>query len=133
MRARRRAVQLMVVGAVSAAAVVGFGPLSAGPAGADTGPTFDATATAYGVDPTIANASLPLGLTIEGAGPVATAHLDSIGDSDALGSFPYPGETVAGLPGTAGALFGIPTPEYPLFVTSQAGDKPKTGGAPGIA
>jgi hypothetical protein len=114
------------------APILAIGPLSAQSAGADSGPNFDATASAYGVDQTVSNPSLPLGLTLEGAGPVAQAHLDSLGDSDALASFPYPGDVTAGLPGTAGALFGVPIPQYPLYVTSQAGDQPKSGGAPGV-
>jgi len=118
---------------IIAAPLLGIAPTSSGSAGAASGgPSFDGLASAYGVDPTVTNPSLPLGLTVEGAGPVAQAHLNSIGNSDGLASFPYPGDTVSGLPGTAGALFGVPIPQYPLYVTTQAGDAPKVSGLPGI-
>jgi hypothetical protein len=98
------------------------------------GPSFDALANAYGLDMTMANSSLPLGLTAEAAGPTAQAHLDSLGSSDALSSFPYPGDTVAGLPGLAGTLVGnLPVPGYPLVVTTAAGSRPRTEGVPGVS
>lgn len=103
-------------------------------AAADPTPTFDGFANAYGVDVTVYNASLPLGLTVEGAGPVAQAHMDSVGTADAFASMPYPGDTVQGLPGLAGALFGnLPTPAYPLILATSAGDGAKDSAAPGIA
>jgi hypothetical protein len=113
--------------------ILGVGSLTITPAYADGGPSFDALANAYGVSPTVTNGSLPLGLTVEGSGPVAQAHLNSIGNSDAFASTPYPGDTVAGLPGTAGAIFSVPIPAYPLIVTTQSGDAPKSGGLPGIS
>jgi hypothetical protein len=95
--------------------------------------TFDAFADAYGVDITFTNESVPLGIVPQGAGPVGHARLSSLGDSDAYASFPYPGDTVTGLPGTAGGLLGFPTPQYPMYVATQAGDDPKSQDVPGIA
>lgn len=130
---RRRLVRF--VGMLGASvAVVLTTPGSIVPALADNGPSFDATANAYGVDLTVANETIPLGIVPEASGPVALAHLDSLGDSDALASFPYPGEIVASLPGLAGALTnGIPFPAYPFLVATGAGDSPKDIAAPGIA
>lgn len=122
------AATLGLLPAVVAAAVV-----TAAPASADAPTSFDGTANAYGVDLTLYNPSLPLGLTVEAAGPTAQAHLNSIDQSDAFASFPYPGETTAGLPGTAGALFGVPTPAYPFIVSTQSGDAPKDQDLPGVA
>ena len=95
--------------------------------------TFTATALAYGIDATLDNPSIPLGLTVEGVGPTAQAELDSLQQSTAFASFPYPGQTVAGLPGIAGALIGFPTPAYPLFVSSGYGQHPADANVPGVA
>src|SRR5258707_540085 len=124
----RRAMRLGLAVGFFVGPILGLGPVPITAAHADDGPSFDALANAYGVAPTITNPSLPLGLTIEGSGPVAQAHLNSIGNSDAFASTPYPGDTVAGLPGTAGAIFSVPIPAYPLIVTTQAGDAPKGAG-----
>lgn len=133
MSRRRRAFRLVLVGAIAIVPMLGVSGITAQSASADAdGPNFDALANAYGVDPTVTNPSLPLGLTLEAAGPAAQAHLNSIGNSDGLASFPYPGDTASGLPGTAGALFGVPIPAYPLYVTTQSGDAPKVTGTPGV-
>lgn len=105
--------------------------LTASPAEADS--AFDALANAYAVQVTATNQSLPVGLVIEGDGPVSSAHLNSSGQSDALAAFPYPGDTVAGLPGLAGALFGVPFPGYPFVAASQYGADPADINYPGVS
>jgi hypothetical protein len=98
-----------------------------------SGPSFDATANAYGVDAVLSTTSLPLGLNPEGAGPVAQAHLNSLGQSDAFASSPYPGDTAENAPGLANALIPVQiVPEYPLIASTQAGDDPRTVAFPGI-
>ncbi|GAA0636040.1 hypothetical protein GCM10009547_45320 [Sporichthya brevicatena] len=116
-----------------AAALLVVAPLLATTQAAASDVTFDAFADAYGVDITFSNESVPLGIIPQGAGPVGHAHLASLGDSDAYASFPYPGDTATGLPGTAGALAGFPTPQYPMYVATQAGDTPKSQDLPGVS
>ena len=97
--------------------------------------SFDGTAAAYGFNSTISNPSIPLGLVIQGAGPTAQAELSSLQQSNAFASFPYPGDTVSGLPGLAsGALLGgLPLPAYPFYVSSSFGQAPASASYPGIA
>lgn len=99
----------------------------------DEGPTFNGTAFANGVDFTIANASTPIGLVPQFAGPTASASLDSLAQNNAFASFPYPGSTVANLPALSGALVPFPVPAYPFLVATQSGDVPKDINYPGIA
>jgi hypothetical protein len=98
----------------------------------DARPSFEGFASAYGMDANFSNASIPLGLTPQFAGPTAEARLNNLGNSDSFAAFPYPGDTAAGLPGTAGALFGVPIPAYPAIVATQAGDYPKDQEIPGV-
>ena len=110
-----------------------FGTAGTGQAEAGTTPTFQGLASAYGFDATLSNPSIPLGLTLQGAGPVAQASLSPI-KSDAFASFPYPGDTIANLPGVAGAAFlnGFPLPPYPLYINSSLGDPDRSSNFPGI-
>lgn len=98
----------------------------------DAKPSFEGFASAYGMDANFSNASIPLGLSPQFAGPTAEARLNNLGNSDAFAAYPYPGDTAAGLPGTAGAVFGVPIPAYPAIVATQAGDYPKDQQVPGI-
>ena len=104
------------------------------PAHADSQYNFDAVAAAYGIDSTIDNPSIPLGLTVEAAGPVAQAHLSSINQSDGFAAFPYPGDAVVGVPGLVkGALLpGFPIPAYPAYANSELGSSPAEVDFPGI-
>lgn len=101
-----------------------------GPARA--GFVFDAVAAADGVDTTVANPSIPVGLVVQGSGPSTQARLSSLPTSDAFASFPYPGEVVAGLPGVAGSLTGAPIPPYPFIISTGLGDEPRRQTAPGL-
>ena len=100
---------------------------------ADTLATFDAQAAANGLDVTASNASIPLGLVVQGTAPVARAALDSLGTSQALAAGPYPGDLAASLPGTVKTTSGIPLPDYPLMAATSAGDEPKEVVAPGMS
>ncbi|MBA3743284.1 hypothetical protein [Sporichthya sp.] len=95
--------------------------------------TFDAIASSNGSQTTLFNQSIPVGLTLEGSGPLTRAQLNTLGDSDALAAFPYPGDVAAGLPGIAGALVGVNTPAYPLVAATAYGDAPKDVNYPGVA
>ena len=134
MRARRG---IRLVGAVVVAlSALGWGiGGGSGPAVAVTGsgPTFNGTASAYGMDFVISNDSLPLGINPEFAGPVAQASLDSLGDSSGSAAYPYLGDTVDGVPGLAGALAGnLPIPAYPLAVASNTSNPHVSQGIPGV-
>ena len=100
---------------------------------AETLSTFDARAAASGVDVTASNASIPLGLVVQGTAPVARATLDSLGTSQALAAGPYPGDLAASLPGTVKTTSGIPLPDYPLMAATSFGDEPKEVVAPGMS
>ena len=100
---------------------------------AETLSTFDARAAASGVDVTASNASIPLGLVVQGTAPVARAALDSLGTSQALAAGPYPGDLAASLPGTVKTTSGIPLPDYPLMAATSFGDEPKEVVAPGMS
>jgi hypothetical protein len=98
-------------------------------------PTFDATASAYGFDVTTTNQDVPLGLTVEGAGPVAQAELTSLPAATSFASLPYPGATVVQLPGLVGALVpGTPElPAYPAFVSADLDQGPQGQQLPGAS
>jgi hypothetical protein len=112
-------------------------PGSAHPQTVGTGSTssFDAVTAAYGFDSTISNPSIPLGLVIEGAGPTSQVHLSSIGAADAFSSFPYPGDTVTGLPGLLSGVFlgGLTVPPYPFYASTAVGAPPASINYPGIS
>jgi hypothetical protein len=97
-------------------------------------PTFDAMATAYGLDLTATNQDIPLGLTIEGAGPVAQAELTSLPQSTSFASLPYPGGTLVQLPGLVGALVpGTPAlPAYPAYVSAALDQGLQSNDIPGV-
>lgn len=103
------------------------------PVPADTLSTFDARAAASGVNVTVENPSIPLGLVLQGAGPIARAALDSLGTSQALSAGPYPGDLAASLPGTVRTTSGLPLPDYPLLAATTLGDAPKELVAPGMS
>jgi hypothetical protein len=103
------------------------------PAPAETLSTFDARAAATGVDVTVANPSIPLGLVVQGTAPVARAALDSLGTSEALAAGPYPGDLAASLPGTVKTTSGVPLPDYPLVASTSSGDAPREVVAPGVS
>ena len=103
------------------------------PVPADTLGTFDARAAASGVNVTVENPSIPLGLVLQGAGPIARAALDSLGTSQALAAGPYPGDLAASLPGTVRTTSGLPLPDYPLLAATSLGDAPKELVAPGMS
>lgn len=129
MRFTKRSAQGVALFALAGCAVA----LLPAAAPADTLSTFDARAAASGIDVTLANPSIPLGLVVQGTAPVARATLDSLGTSEALAAGPYPGDLAASLPGTIKTTSGIPLPDYPLMAATNAGDDPKEVVAPGMS
>src|SRR5581483_11801021 len=97
------------------AIVAGGGLLLAGRASADA--SYTGTAEAGGLRLILTNQSIPLNISPQMQGPLASATQNSLQQSDALAAFPWPGEDVAGLPGVTAGSTGLPLPGYP-FVAS---------------
>lgn len=127
MNPRRFSLPLAAAGVVAAGAWV---VLPAGSAGAEA--SYDATARTETFTLTISNPSIPTGIDVIGGGPAASAHQDSVGISDASAQLPYVGETVPGLPGVLGGLFGLTAPPYPFIAATNAGSEPQTVAYPGV-
>lgn len=129
-RARHACVYL---GPATAVAVIVGSTVGPGIARAD-GAVFDSYAQAIGVQATLSNRTLPLGLVIEGVGPEASSRVTSFGQSDAEASFPYTGTVVPGLFGLGPPLLlGVPGIEYPAQAATQAGSPPQDVDFPGIS
>lgn len=94
--------------------------------------SFTGLASAYGAEITATNPSIPLLPAVQGAGPVAQASLDSLDNSQAFASFPYPGEGLAGAGAFFSGIFGLPLPSYPLYVSTTSAPSTVDGGASGI-
>jgi hypothetical protein len=103
-----------------------------GSASADA--TYEAVAGATGAKFIFTNQSVPLGIEPQLEGPVAQARQTSLQQSDAYAAFPYPGDTVAGLPGVIGTAVGLPfqAPPYPFSVSTTYGDDIRQLSYPGI-
>lgn len=95
--------------------------------------SYDAFARANALDFVISNASIPTGIDIQGAGPAAEVRQNSFGVGDASAQFPFAGDTVPGVPGTAGSLLGLPVPPYPFIAASTRGSGPQRVSYPGVA
>ncbi|HEV7534488.1 MAG TPA: hypothetical protein VGP90_02570, partial [Acidimicrobiia bacterium] len=98
-----------------------------GPAGAEafTG-VFRAKATASGVRVTFIVPKGSVSDTIADVGaPASEALLDSLGESRAFASFPYPGDLPSNAPGLLRGLAGIPAPDYPFYVSSFFPSRPR--------
>ncbi|HZQ79907.1 MAG TPA: hypothetical protein VFE55_21440 [Acidimicrobiia bacterium] len=123
----RRAVQAGVAAIVAGLAVAATGGGLA--AAADTGYAagFSGTASANGIRMTFDVPNTASRNPVDGGGPTAQAHVDSLGNSAAFASHPYPGELPLSGPGLlAGALKdSFPTldapniPGYPFYVESK--------------
>lgn len=121
------------VASVVAATVVMFAALGLSPMRADAGGSFAGYAEARGLYVSVVNASIPAVQGVEATVPFTTTTLNSLGQSDSYAAAPYPGAIVANLFDVAGALVPLPVPEYPLQVTTAAGDNPKDADFPGIS
>ncbi|MFN2539959.1 MAG: hypothetical protein ABR549_17645 [Mycobacteriales bacterium] len=105
---------------------------SMAPTAADAQSTFSALTSSTAVDVTVSNVDFPLMSSVQAAGPAAGATLTSTGQGTAFASNPYPGTTVAELPGTTAGLTGAPIPDYPLYVATTTGDSPASYSRPGV-
>ena len=88
--------------------------------------TFRGQAAADGIRATIAVKDyLIVEDFIDGGGPTAQAGLDSLGESTAFSSLPYPGATGVAFPGLVSTLSGKSVPSYPFYVSSQNPSNPE--------
>mgnify|MGYP007051655679 CR=1 FL=1 len=128
--AARRSAAIAAIAAFAGAGILGSG--SQAQAGVDD-VTFAATTSAYGMEFRFTNPTIPTGIPIEGSGPTTGANLNSLPESTAFASLPYPGETGANASGLVAGVTGLPVPSYPFYISSRNGSPPPTGGHyPGI-
>jgi hypothetical protein len=85
---------------------------------------YDAFTEGSAVEYTLINQGIPVVDAVQVAAPFAHTHLSSLQQADAAAADPYPGKTVAGLPGLAGGMAGLPL-AYPAYVQAEAGEKPQ--------
>ncbi|HEY2831061.1 MAG TPA: hypothetical protein VGJ14_01445 [Sporichthyaceae bacterium] len=121
-----RMASLAAVVALTGAVVL----LPGGRAAADS--TYSASTEAGGLRMYLSNESVPLGIQPEVSGPYAIATQNSIEQSDAMASTPYPGDAGQSLPSTVAGSTGAPLPAYPFIVTTSLGDPPARLSYPGI-
>lgn len=120
-------------GLLIAVVALALGPLGLSQQASAADPLgFNARAQAVGVDASVTNPSLPIGLVVQGIGPEASSTVSSNGQSDAEASFPYVGPVIPGVPGIFGPLFGLPAVAYPFEAVTGAGDSPKDISTTGI-
>ena len=94
--------------------------------------TYTGNAEAGGLRLIFTNQSIPLNISPQVQGPLASVTQNSLQQSDALAAFPYPGSDVAGLPGVTAGSTGLPLPGYPFVVATSLGDEPEKLSYPGI-
>ncbi len=94
--------------------------------------SYEALASASGIIVGLANDSIPATGQIEGSGPTAQASLDTLGNSLAFASAPYPGSSVTGLTQILSSVFGAPLPAYPMYTSTDTIGESSDGGAPGL-
>ncbi len=131
----RRRVAATAIATVLTPAAATFGAPAASAAPAEEDPfgavsdfgsgTYAGKASADGVRATVALRDyLIIEDFVDGGGPTAQAALDSLGESTAYSSLPYPGATGVALPGLISTLSGKSVPSYPFYVTSQNPSNP---------
>jgi len=104
------------MGAIVAAAAVVVPTV---PAHSDA--TFTALAAADGVSTTVSDPSVtPVGAELGGSGPAAQAAVDSLGNSRAFASLPYPGSLAVDAPGIARGSGATFVPDYPAYAASSS-------------
>jgi hypothetical protein len=81
---------------------------------------FSGEADAAGITVTAATQEDPTGTTFQGAGPVTTALVSSVPDSQAFAADPYPGKDLLNLANIVGAMSPAPLPSYPVAVQSAS-------------
>jgi len=105
------------------------------PAMADETPlsSYVALASASGLIVGLTNDSIPAVPQLEFSAPTAQASLDTLGNSLAFASAPYPGSGVTGLTQILSSVFGAPLPAYPMYTSTDTIGTSSDGGAPGLS
>lgn len=119
---RRVAATAVVTVLAPTAGTLGMGPaFAADDVAGDFGTgSFQGQAAADGVRATVSLKDyLIVEDLVDGGGPTAQANLNSLGESTAFSSMPYPGSTAVTAPGLVSTLSGKSLPSYPFFVLSQ--------------
>ena len=120
---RRRMWPVVVFGAVVAASSM------APPSGADGGGTFSAAASSSGLRVSLSAPGYAAVQELTDFGfPVAQASVDSLGESTAFASYPYPGSTFLSGPGTLAGFTGQGLPAfmtYPFIAGSSYPGQPE--------
>lgn len=89
--------------------------------------TFSALAAADGVRTTISDPGVvPTGATLGLSGPTAQAVIDSLGNSRAFASLPYPGDLAVSAPGLARGQGAAGVPDYPAYAASNSQGQPSS-------
>lgn len=127
---RRRASGALVSAALCAPLLLAGAPAAHAAAqrepGVSAAGSFSGKASAEGIRSRVAVTDfLIFEDLVDGGGPAAQAALDSVGESTAFASVPYPGELVVSAPGLIGVATGRSVPGYPFFVSSQHPSDPK--------
>lgn len=124
MRPGWRAVSLAAAGALLVLGPLGGARPAAG-AGGFSG-TYSAVAGADGLRITLVQPGITLTKTlVDLGGPATQSSVNSLGESRAFASFPYPGDTAIAAPGLLRGAGNIPAPAYPLYVGSDNPAVPK--------
>lgn len=93
---------------------------------------FRASASADGVRQTVTRPEAPLSNQIADVSvPSAQALVNSLGDSEAYGSYLYPGATVLVLPGLLSGPTGQSLPNYPVLAFSNSPSRPEDDASAG--
>jgi hypothetical protein len=116
------------VGVTGGAVLVSWTP----PAVAAPLVSFRAVASADGVRQTVTRPDAPLSSqVVDSALPSAQASLDGLGNSEAYGSFVYPGDTAITVPGLLSGAAGTSLPSYPLLASSSDPVRPESDASQG--
>lgn len=106
------------------AALAGAAP--SGPAGAAPLVSFKAVANADGMRQSVVRPDAPLDEhVVDASVPSAQAVVDGLGNSEAYGSFLYPGGSAISGPGLLSGVIGQSLPGYPLYASSTDPSTPK--------
>ena len=93
---------------------------------------FRAAASADGMRQTVVRPEAPLSdELVDVAAPSAQAAVDSLGNSEAYGSFLYPSATVLSVPGLASGPTGHSVPRYPIIASSSSPNEPEDDASAG--
>jgi hypothetical protein len=126
-----RSLRALLVVALAGAGVFAVAGVEA-PATAAALVSYHAVAAADGMRQVVTRPDAPLSSQVVDAGvPSAQASIDNLGNSQAYGSFLYPGETVLSGPGLLSGVVGQSLPNYPVIAASSDPTTPEQDSSQG--